>query len=73
MTTPDQPMSVPADAVLAIVESQRNVLHTELAKAQVLIEQQAAEIARLTGETPVVQGQVSGARSPLSAPAASPR
>lgn len=51
VSSPDQPMSVPTDAVLAVVEKQRNAAHTELAKAQVLIEQLAAEVERLRGGT----------------------
>lgn len=54
----DQPMSVPTDAVLAVVEKQRNAAHTELATAQVLIDQLlqerdqlAAELAALRGST----------------------
>lgn len=49
MTSPNQPMSVSTDAVLAVVENQRNAAHTELAKAQVLIDQLLAENKRLRG------------------------
>ena len=42
-------VSVPVDAVLKVVEGQRNSALDELAKAQVLIEQLAAENKRLRG------------------------
>lgn len=46
-------VSVPVDAVLKVVEGQRNSALDELAKAQVLIEQLTAEIERLrSGDTP---------------------
>jgi hypothetical protein len=48
----NQSLSVPTDEVLKVVENQRNAAHTELAKAQVLIEHLAAENERLRGGTP---------------------
>ncbi|MFG1683487.1 hypothetical protein ACGFNP_25185 [Nonomuraea sp. NPDC049269] len=52
----DQPISLPADAVLAVVEGQRNSAHTELAKAQVLINQLAAERDEARAEVERVRG-----------------
>ena len=56
MASPDQPVSVPTDAVLAIVENQRNAAHTELAKAQVLINQLVAERDELAAENERLRG-----------------
>lgn len=45
----EQPLSVPTEAVLAVVQGQRNNALDELAKAQVFIEQLMAENERLRG------------------------
>lgn len=52
----DQPISLPADAVLAVVENQRNSAHTELAKAQVLINLVVAERDELAAEVDRLRG-----------------
>ena len=44
-------LTVPTEAVLAATAAQRNSALDELAKAQVLIEQLAAENERLRGDT----------------------
>ena len=46
-----EPMTVPTEAVLAATAAQRNNALDELAKAQVLIEQLAAENERLRGSS----------------------
>ena len=43
-------VTVSTDAVLVVVENQRNSAHTELAKAQVLINQLVAERDELAAE-----------------------
>ena len=66
MTEPQpEPMQVPLEPLVQVVADQRNNAHTELAKAQVIInqlvadnEQLRAENARLSGDKPTVAGSV---------------
>ena len=74
MSEPQQ-LIVPTEDVLAVVEEQRNVALTEVARMRALAQKFAtelgqeqtenarltAEVERLRGGTPVMQGQVSDA------------
>jgi cell division protein FtsB len=62
-----QNLSVSHEAVLAIVQAQRNTAFDELAKAQVVVDQLvaerdslAAEVKELRGAAQVVSGEVDG-------------
>lgn len=68
MTEPQQETIVPTEAVLAIVEAQRNAALTESAQMRALAQQfmaerdqERAENARLRGDTATVPGQVADA------------